>query len=181
MKQIPLNMPQPQNPPNRETEILRYKFKLNQNPNLELYPEIQRNESFSIWWNLGCIIFSGNCYSILLCQGRFVTNGLEFQNSNALEFWIFRTLTKQQRALHRRWNYDPIKGKQCSTVYMCIYVCVFIYVYVHCFLGITILTKQKSARLYICVLIYLYVNCSLGFTILTKQQSARIIISTTMQ
>ena len=40
----------PLNPPNRETHISRRNFKLNQNSNLNLYREIPRNLSFSIWW-----------------------------------------------------------------------------------------------------------------------------------
>jgi len=55
--QIPLKMLQPQNPPNPATQIPRYKFScsyyysdsLNQNLNLDLYREIPRNLSFSIW------------------------------------------------------------------------------------------------------------------------------------
>jgi len=47
--QIPLKMPNPQNPPNRETQSPRYKFKLIQHLNLNLYSEIPRNLSFSIW------------------------------------------------------------------------------------------------------------------------------------
>ena len=49
----PLKTLHPQNPPNPETQISQYKFKLNQNINLILYREIPRNPSFSIWWILG--------------------------------------------------------------------------------------------------------------------------------
>jgi len=56
--QIPQKMLHPRNPPNRETQIPRYKFKVNQNPNLNLYREIPRNLSFSIWLDFGDVTFS---------------------------------------------------------------------------------------------------------------------------
>jgi len=46
---LPLRMKHPRDPPNRETWISRYRFKLNQNLDLNLYREIQRNLSFPIW------------------------------------------------------------------------------------------------------------------------------------
>ena len=47
--QIPLKMPHPRNEPNRETRIPRYKFKLSQNLNLNVYRKIPRNLRFSVW------------------------------------------------------------------------------------------------------------------------------------
>ena len=41
-----INMLHPRNPPNQETQIPRYRFKLNQNFNLNLYGEKPRNLSF---------------------------------------------------------------------------------------------------------------------------------------
>jgi len=61
-RQIPLKMLPPKNPPNPETQNLRYKFKLNQNLTLCLYSKIPRNLSFLISWFSGCIIFSWNCH-----------------------------------------------------------------------------------------------------------------------
>jgi len=40
-------------PPNRDTQIPWYKLKFNHNLNLNVYREIPRNLSFSIWWMLG--------------------------------------------------------------------------------------------------------------------------------
>jgi len=53
-------MLRPRNPPDRETQIPRYKFKLNQNLNLNLYCEIPRNLSFLIWWLSGVQHFQWN-------------------------------------------------------------------------------------------------------------------------
>jgi len=53
LQQIPQNMLQFQNPPNRETQIPRCKSKLNQDVNLNLYREIPRIRSFSIRWISG--------------------------------------------------------------------------------------------------------------------------------
>ena len=49
--QFPLQMLHPQNPPNPEPQIPRYKFELSQNLNLNR--EIPRNLSFLIWRILG--------------------------------------------------------------------------------------------------------------------------------
>jgi len=43
------------------TQIPRFQIKLNQNLNFNLYREIPRNLSLSIWWVLGCSNFSGKC------------------------------------------------------------------------------------------------------------------------
>ena len=61
--QIPLKLLHPQDPPNPETRIPRYKFKSNQNPRLNLHREMPRKLSFSMWWISGCCIFSGNCHT----------------------------------------------------------------------------------------------------------------------
>jgi len=47
---VPPKLSHPCNPPNRETQIPPYKFRLKQNPFLNLYRELLRNLSFSIWW-----------------------------------------------------------------------------------------------------------------------------------
>jgi len=63
--QFLLKMLHPQNPPNPEPQIPRYKFKLKQSLNLNLYREIPRNLnlSFWIWWIFGVdAIFCGNCH-----------------------------------------------------------------------------------------------------------------------
>jgi len=60
--QIPPKTLPPRNPPNRKTRDPRYKFRWNQNLNWNLYREIPRTLNFSIWWILGCSIFSGNCH-----------------------------------------------------------------------------------------------------------------------
>ena len=52
IREIPLKMLHPRNPPNLETRIHRYKFKLNQNLTLNLHRDVPRNLSFSIWWIL---------------------------------------------------------------------------------------------------------------------------------
>jgi len=41
----------PRNPSNLETQFPWYKFKLNRNLNLDLYREIPRKLSFSMWWH----------------------------------------------------------------------------------------------------------------------------------
>jgi len=63
--------PEIQNPPNRETQIPRYKFQLNRQVDMTLYREISRNLSFSIWWIWGkcCSIFSGDCLYIYIYIG----------------------------------------------------------------------------------------------------------------
>ena len=43
----------PENSPNRKTRFPRYTAKLDQNLNLNLYREILRNLSASIWWECG--------------------------------------------------------------------------------------------------------------------------------
>ena len=58
----------PTNSSNRDTRIPRYKFKSYQNLKFNLYREILKILSFSIWWMSGmcvcvCVcIFSGNCH-----------------------------------------------------------------------------------------------------------------------
>jgi len=51
--QFPLRMLHPWNTPNRETQIPQDKFKWDQDLSLNLYCEILRNPSFSIWWISG--------------------------------------------------------------------------------------------------------------------------------
>jgi len=51
--QFPLKMLHPKNPPNPETQISWYKFRLFLFLHFILYCEIPRNLSFSIWWILG--------------------------------------------------------------------------------------------------------------------------------
>jgi len=60
--QIPLKLLHPRNPPHPETQIPRYKFKWNQDLNLNLYREIPRNLSFWIDGIWGRSIFSGKCH-----------------------------------------------------------------------------------------------------------------------
>ena len=47
---VSLKILHPPIPPNRKTQIPRYKFKLDQNSNFNLYREIPRNPPFSIRW-----------------------------------------------------------------------------------------------------------------------------------
>ena len=61
--QIPLKILHPPNLPSSETQISRYKFKLKQNLNLELYRERMRKLwvfDFGGFWEWS--IFSGNCH-----------------------------------------------------------------------------------------------------------------------
>ena len=53
-------MLQPHNSPNPEIQIPRYKFKLFQYLNLNLYREIPRNLSFWIWWISEVLHFQWN-------------------------------------------------------------------------------------------------------------------------
>jgi len=66
------------NPPNPETPIPRYNFKLNQNLNMNLYREIPRVSRFGGF--RGCSIFSGNCHGKIDATFREVY----------IEFVIFR-------------------------------------------------------------------------------------------
>jgi len=59
-----LKMLHPWNPPNLETQIPRYRIKLNQNPNLNLYREIPRNLRLSSCGFQKCCILSGKCHRI---------------------------------------------------------------------------------------------------------------------
>jgi len=64
--QFPLKMMDPRHPPNREPQIPRYKFKLNQNLNLNLYRicTVRYRGIWDFWFGgfRGCCIFSGHCY-----------------------------------------------------------------------------------------------------------------------
>jgi len=46
-------MLRPRNPPNRSTQIPQYRFNRVQNLNLNLYHQIPRNRSSSVWWISG--------------------------------------------------------------------------------------------------------------------------------
>ena len=69
VRQIPLKLLHPQNPPNPETHIPRYKFQFNSN--LNFYREILRNLSFSIFQQ--CSIFSWHCHINALHYKSIVT------------------------------------------------------------------------------------------------------------
>jgi len=68
IRQFPLNMMDPRHPPNRETQIPRYKFKFNQNLNLNLNRSctVRYRGMWDFWFGglRGCCIFSGNCYTL---------------------------------------------------------------------------------------------------------------------
>ena len=53
----------PQNPPNRETQTPQYKSKSNHPLNLNLYSEIPKIPSFSIWWLFGDVSQKSHVFS----------------------------------------------------------------------------------------------------------------------
>ena len=64
--QIPLKMLHPRNQPNPITQIPWNKSKWSPNSNLNLYRQIPRNLSFSIWWFPECGVSRGICHSLLM-------------------------------------------------------------------------------------------------------------------
>ena len=65
--QFPRKILPPPDSPNPKTQVPRFTSKLNQNLNLNLYREIPRNLSFSMWWIFGGSNCSGNCCIMLQC------------------------------------------------------------------------------------------------------------------
>ena len=78
----------PWHPPNPEIRISEYKFKLNQNLNVNMYHEIPRNLSSSIWLFLGVQQFQWNpSYWKELCFPLSIHPRCSF-NSNPSSFCI---------------------------------------------------------------------------------------------
>jgi len=99
-----------QYPPHRETQIPLYKFESNQQLNLNLYCEILRNLSFTIWWISGVAfwveIVIHMCVWIYTCVSEYTHVCLNIH----MCVWIE--------------PYDTDKHFEKPATYMCVCVCV---------------------------------------------------------
>jgi len=101
----------PRNPQNQETQIPRYKFKVNQNPNLNLYHEIPRNLSFSIFVGfVGCSIFGRNfhmrvlLHACVMCILLHMNESCHTWTSNVTYEWV---MSRRSESCHIWTSHVP--------------------------------------------------------------------------